>query len=375
MTKEFRPRLEVLEDRLCPSPLSAQDREKNLQAHVRHAVESMTSPAGFSARKDYAKLYLRTKFGATAARLRIPQHRPAREPKAPVPHADRRRQPPPGPRGLKKSPHLKAVIAAEARRQAEAAEAIRHAGRTLPGELLADPPPGTEALDAALIAMTAENRPPAVERTGQARSLLALAPDDHRWKGAKIVSPHDSVPAENWAPIPGYEGFYEVSDQGRVRSLPRTVPMSDGRTYRIKGRLLNPAWNGRYFHVVMSSSGKETMDLIHRLVLKAFRGPPPSDDMQCRHLDGNAKNNRLDNLCWGTAEENARDRSVHGTAGGTRRKITDHQARFIRLLHEQNLIHGPVVRWLMARYGISKAHVWGVAKRLYRKYATESYKE
>jgi hypothetical protein len=52
--------------------------------------------------------------------------------------------------------------------------------------------------------------------------------------------------------------------------------------------------------------------LAHRLVLQTFVGPCP-EGMECRHLDGNASNNRVSNLAWGTAVENAADRRMHGT--------------------------------------------------------------
>ena len=51
---------------------------------------------------------------------------------------------------------------------------------------------------------------------------------------------------------------------------------------------------------------------IHRLVLETYVGPRP-DDMQCRHLNGDKQDNRLENLCWGTRSENAQDAIQHGT--------------------------------------------------------------
>jgi hypothetical protein len=57
--------------------------------------------------------------------------------------------------------------------------------------------------------------------------------------------------------------------------------------------------------------------LIHRLVLLAFVGQAPKG-LECRHLDGNPKNNRLENLCWGSSQEQADDRKRHGTNVGNR---------------------------------------------------------
>jgi hypothetical protein len=52
---------------------------------------------------------------------------------------------------------------------------------------------------------------------------------------------------------------------------------------------------------------------VHSLVLEAFVSPKPTNKHQARHLDGNSTNNKLENLCWGTAKENAADKKRHGT--------------------------------------------------------------
>lgn len=148
---------------------------------------------------------------------------------------------------------------------------------------------------------------------------------------------------EIWRDVKGYEGFYQVSSWGRVKSLPRIVPMKNGpngtflnRTYRVGEKMLKGSWDGHYFHVILSQSWKEEVRLIHRLVLEAFVGPAP-EGMQCRHLDGDSKNNQLSNVCWGTVGENGGDRVRHGTARGqpageghSQAKLTETQVREIR---------------------------------------------
>lgn len=115
---------------------------------------------------------------------------------------------------------------------------------------------------------------------------------------------------ERWLPVVGYEGLYEVSDQGRVRSLDRLVPHGRGGTMRRrKGQVLKPG---------LSSAGYETVTLgkrgshgIHVLMLTAFVGPCPPGH-ECRHLDDVRTHNRLPNLAWGTRSDNMKDMYRNG---------------------------------------------------------------
>lgn len=113
-----------------------------------------------------------------------------------------------------------------------------------------------------------------------------------------------SFPAEEfWYDIPRYEGFYQASSHGRIKSLARIVPMCDGRKYRVSEKILKPAWDGKYFHVIFSNSGKEYVELVHRVVLEAHVGECP-EGLEACHNDGNSKNNRLENLRWDTHKSN-----------------------------------------------------------------------
>lgn len=114
---------------------------------------------------------------------------------------------------------------------------------------------------------------------------------------------------EQWKPIPGYEGIYEVSAQGRVRSIDRL----DARGRRIRGRVLKPETN-RYGHLQVGlwSGGEKCKAYVHRLALLAFIGPPP-EGMEGCHNDGNPSDNRLENLRWDTRSANMLDKVLHGT--------------------------------------------------------------
>lgn len=113
---------------------------------------------------------------------------------------------------------------------------------------------------------------------------------------------------EQWRPVLGYEGYYEVSDFGRVRSLDRIG--AQGRRYQ--GTIL-AQMRGRtgYRQVNLHCSGQVT-HLVHRLVLLAFAGPAP-EGMEVRHRNGDRADNTLANLAWGTHLENMRDQREHGT--------------------------------------------------------------
>ena len=117
---------------------------------------------------------------------------------------------------------------------------------------------------------------------------------------------------ERWKPIPGFSG-YEVSAYGRVR----TYRPANGRgAFLETPRELIPRRikNKPYLRVTLTDqSGKQVTRKVHRLVLETFVGPPPSHAHQTRHLDGDHVNNALDNLVWGTAQENSEDRIAHGT--------------------------------------------------------------
>lgn len=120
----------------------------------------------------------------------------------------------------------------------------------------------------------------------------------------------DNLPeVAEWRPVVGYEGKYEVSSDGQIRTLPRID--SYGRPVKGRLRTLSVVGNG-YQLITMSSDGKKAGRYVHVMVAEAFHGPGPHG-MEVRHLDGNKLNNRASNLAWGTSGENKLDMVRHGS--------------------------------------------------------------
>lgn len=103
---------------------------------------------------------------------------------------------------------------------------------------------------------------------------------------------------EEWRPIKGYEGLYEVSSFGRVKSLDRYVKGRYGNYRLQKGKLLNPGLSSNgYLQVDLCLNGKVKKYSVHRLVAQTFI--PNSDGLpQINHKDEDKINNRVDNLEW-----------------------------------------------------------------------------
>ena len=116
---------------------------------------------------------------------------------------------------------------------------------------------------------------------------------------------------EEWKPIPGYEGLYSVSDQGRVRAEAK-VTLRNGIVQPRKQRMLSPVpLPSGHLKVRLTRDGHVKAFLVHRLVLLAFVGPCP-EGMEGCHLDDDPKNNRLSNLRWDTRSANMHDRVRNG---------------------------------------------------------------
>lgn len=114
------------------------------------------------------------------------------------------------------------------------------------------------------------------------------------------------TPDEEWRAIVGYEGAYEVSNLGRVRSLDRRVHSGRGRERMSKGRTLS-LWSGdHYVKVRLKLNGTGSTRNVHALVAAAFLGPRP-DGLEVCHNNGQHHDNRAANLRYDTHSANQRD--------------------------------------------------------------------
>lgn len=109
---------------------------------------------------------------------------------------------------------------------------------------------------------------------------------------------------EEWRDIKGYEGLYQVSNLGKVRSLDRYVNYNDGTIHLHKGRMLDPIEiKDKYLGVCLSKNNKRNIRSIHRLVMKTFL-PNPDNLPQVNHINTCKWDNAIWNLEWCDAKKN-----------------------------------------------------------------------
>ena len=168
---------------------------------------------------------------------------------------------------------------------------------------------------------------------------------------------------EEWRDIPGYEGYYQVSNFGRIKGLPRNVRNHTGVVY-LRERYLkgHPITKG-YIQVQLASRPKRVLKLIHVLVAQAFI-PNPNNYPQVNHINGIKSDNRVENLEWCNNSMNQIHAYKHGL--NWRRDNAGKPKRKIRLTHSKT---GEVLEFESradaARYlGGKKCHITNLGKVL-----------
>jgi len=163
---------------------------------------------------------------------------------------------------------------------------------------------------------------------------------------------------ETWIPIVGYEGLYEVSNKGRVRSLDTVQTRSNGKCicrFKIKGRIPKPFRTGKNDgYDTVQLSGRENRK-VHRLVAEAFLDNPLGLP-EVNHIDGNKRNNAVENLEWVTGQENVEHAVRMGLMKSGDdvpiRKLSSRDVAEIRAAYKPG-IRGSGVKSLAKRYGVS----------------------
>lgn len=129
---------------------------------------------------------------------------------------------------------------------------------------------------------------------------------------------------EIWKDVVGYEGLYQVSNFGRVKSLKHIVRTKGGYTRCSPSKILTNCFDNNYYHVRLYKYGKAKLHLVHRLVATSFL-QNIDNKTQINHIDGNKLNNNVDNLEWCTPSENIKHAFRIGLCipqdGGTSKKV------------------------------------------------------
>ena len=117
---------------------------------------------------------------------------------------------------------------------------------------------------------------------------------------------------EEWRPVLGWEGLYEVSSLGRVKTLPREVPYFRGGTATRKEKVMACAIDKEgYAVVLLQHKGKRKLCKVHRLMAESFILDKPEGKDWVLHKDGYVDNLTIDNLYWGDQQDNEQDKLRH----------------------------------------------------------------
>lgn len=144
---------------------------------------------------------------------------------------------------------------------------------------------------------------------------------------------------EEWRDIKNYEGYYQISSFGRVRSVDRLITRSDERVYCLKSQILKP-FQGKtcnYLSIQLSKNNICEKFMIHRLVAYEFLGLHKDSLLEVNHKDGNRHNNRVCNLEVVTHQQNIEHSIITNLKNdygerSSNAKLTNKQAAEIRWL-------------------------------------------
>ena len=141
---------------------------------------------------------------------------------------------------------------------------------------------------------------------------------------------------EVWRPINGFDGWYEVSNLGKIKTCAHCVMRKNGKPLAVQERIIKGSKDTKgYLQVELRKDGKRNIKFVHRLVAEAFI-ENPQGKAQVNHKDGNKLNNCADNLEWVTVRENINHAWETGLQiarkgeSHSNHKLTDNDVRFIK---------------------------------------------
>lgn len=174
---------------------------------------------------------------------------------------------------------------------------------------------------------------------------------------------------EFWKDIPGYEGYYQVSNYGRVKSLPRKIYNKGNKSFCFnKGRILKYSSDvGDYKYVILFKANDKRRTLkIHRLVAHAFCGGY-EEGLEVNHKDGDRHNNKSDNLEWVTRSQNVRDTYKRGrNTNGEKNNSSKLQNRDIGVI--ASLYDSGVKQHIIAKaYGVCQVTISNIIRNKHYK--------
>jgi len=156
---------------------------------------------------------------------------------------------------------------------------------------------------------------------------------------------------EIWKDIKGYEGLYQISNLGNVKSL-----------FRYK-KTLKPFFRKQYFSVNLSKNNNFKTFTVHRLVAENFI-INPENKLQVNHIDGNKLNNNIDNLEWNTAKENTNHALLLGLkkvgCESSRSKLNKEQILEIRKIYNPHIIS---LNILAEKFNVSKKTILSIIQK------------
>jgi hypothetical protein len=171
---------------------------------------------------------------------------------------------------------------------------------------------------------------------------------------------------EIWKDIPGYEGYYQASDMGRIKSVDREVSYLSGKNkvprtdfHKSVIKSTRPRKDG-YHQVNLSKDSKKVCPLVHHIIAETFLGQRPFNLDVC-HNNGNRDDNRLKNIRYDTRKNNFADELIHGTRPRGEKqgssKLTEGQ---IYEILKDNRTQKEIAK----DYGIGQGHVSRIKRRV-----------